>query len=193
MTIRLRWILAFELGLGALGIALARWRDPAWPYERFVAPEAWWGIFSVPLLGLAWVATSRLGQRLRPLRRIFDDLRASPLEPVIRRGSALALGAIAVSAGAGEELLFREGIQPWLGLWATSLLFGALHALSPAYFLLALGMGLYCGWIYSVTGSWILVAALHAGYDWIALLRYRTLFREARQATVSASPDDTSP
>ncbi len=30
-------------------------------------------------------------------------------------------------AGVGEELLFRGGIQPWLGIWITSLIFIFLH------------------------------------------------------------------
>lgn len=30
-------------------------------------------------------------------------------------------------AGVGEELLFRGGIQPWLGIWFTAILFIALH------------------------------------------------------------------
>ncbi|CAN5187066.1 hypothetical protein BH09BAC1_BH09BAC1_04880 [soil metagenome] len=30
-------------------------------------------------------------------------------------------------AGVGEELLFRGGLQPWLGVWITAILFIALH------------------------------------------------------------------
>ncbi len=30
-------------------------------------------------------------------------------------------------AGVGEELLFRGGIQPWLGVWITAIIFIALH------------------------------------------------------------------
>lgn len=30
-------------------------------------------------------------------------------------------------AGVGEELLFRGGLQPWLGIWVTAVIFIALH------------------------------------------------------------------
>lgn len=30
-------------------------------------------------------------------------------------------------AGVGEELLFRGGLQPWLGIWITAIIFIALH------------------------------------------------------------------
>lgn len=30
-------------------------------------------------------------------------------------------------AGVGEELLFRGGLQPWLGIWVTAIIFIALH------------------------------------------------------------------
>ncbi len=36
-------------------------------------------------------------------------------------------------AGAGEELLFRAAIQPWLGIWLTSLLFIFLHGYLNPY------------------------------------------------------------
>ncbi len=39
---------------------------------------------------------------------------------------------ISFCAGTGEEIFFRGAIQPWLGIWITSVLFVALHGyLSP--------------------------------------------------------------
>lgn len=34
---------------------------------------------------------------------------------------------VSFCAGIGEEILFRGAVQPWLGIWPTSLLFVALH------------------------------------------------------------------
>ena len=34
---------------------------------------------------------------------------------------------ISFCAGVGEELLFRGGVQPWLGIWFTSVIFVAVH------------------------------------------------------------------
>ncbi|NBC83859.1 MAG: CPBP family intramembrane metalloprotease [Bacteroidetes bacterium] len=40
---------------------------------------------------------------------------------------------VAVCAGVGEELLFRGGIQPFLGIWPTSIVFVLLHGyINPA-------------------------------------------------------------
>jgi membrane protease YdiL (CAAX protease family) len=34
---------------------------------------------------------------------------------------------LSLCAGVGEELLFRGAIQPWIGIWPTSIIFIALH------------------------------------------------------------------
>ena len=34
---------------------------------------------------------------------------------------------ISLAAGVGEEILFRAGVQPFLGIWGTSILFVAIH------------------------------------------------------------------
>jgi membrane protease YdiL (CAAX protease family) len=40
---------------------------------------------------------------------------------------------ISFCAGVGEELFFRGAIQPWLGIWITSIVFVAIHGyLSPS-------------------------------------------------------------
>lgn len=40
---------------------------------------------------------------------------------------------ISVCAGVGEELFFRGAVQPWLGIWITSIIFVAIHGyLSPS-------------------------------------------------------------
>ena len=62
---------------------------------------------------------------------------------------------VAVLAGVGEELLFRGALQSILGNWTTpviglvitSLLFGLAHALSKLYFLFAVAVGAFLGWM----------------------------------------------
>jgi membrane protease YdiL (CAAX protease family) len=67
---------------------------------------------------------------------------------------ALAISVVlSTSAGVGEEVLFRGLLQPAMatklgatgGLLASSLVFGALHAATPRYLLLAFGLSAYLG------------------------------------------------
>jgi membrane protease YdiL (CAAX protease family) len=97
------------------------------------------------------------------------------------RPLAAGFGALllALAAGAGEEVLFRGVMQEEItsrvsgpaGLVIASLVFGALHAVTPAYALLASAAGAYFGWLYNACGHSVVVPAVaHALYDWIALL-----------------------
>jgi membrane protease YdiL (CAAX protease family) len=47
--------------------------------------------------------------------------------------------------------------------------FGFMHAVSPAYFVVATVMGLYLGALYHFTGNLVLASLVHAIYDWIAI------------------------
>ena len=78
------------------------------------------------------------------------------LEPIAKslRGSDITW--LALLSGFSEELFFRGAMQPVLGLWLTSVLFGALHT-GPkrvffAWTVWAFVMGLLFGWIYDFTG-----------------------------------------
>ena len=127
---------------------------------------------SLPLLVFAVFATTDAGLSLRPLRRIYGILRDSPIGGYIRENRWPAFLALSLAAGAAEELLFRAVLQAKLGLLLTSLLFGALHAVSAAYFLIASFIGAYLGRLYE--GHGLLVPVLvHALYDFAALLLYR--------------------
>lgn len=103
----------------------------------------------------------------------------------IRRVSVIFSGyswahfsVIAALAGVGEELLFRAFMQEYLHgfigiFWAialTSLLFGALHYLSAAYFVSTLVMSVLFGVGYYYSGSLLMVVVWHGIYDFIALV-----------------------
>jgi membrane protease YdiL (CAAX protease family) len=84
---------------------------------------------------------------------------------------------IAVLAGAGEELLFRGAIQTILGSWTTpviglvitSLLFGLAHALSKLYFLFAVAVGAFLGWMTLKYNDLLAPMIAHGLYDFLAL------------------------
>ncbi|MCA9237719.1 MAG: CPBP family intramembrane metalloprotease, partial [Planctomycetales bacterium] len=72
---------------------------------------------------------------------------------------------------------FRGALQPLVARWwgtpaavaAVSLVFGAVHAATVAYFLLATVFGLYLGALAAATGDLTAVILIHALYDWAAL------------------------
>ncbi|MBL4578041.1 MAG: CPBP family intramembrane metalloprotease [Flavobacteriales bacterium] len=60
---------------------------------------------------------------------------------------------ISFCAGAGEEILFRGAIQPYLGIWVTAILFVAIHGyLNPK------------NWRISVYGTYMCIVIAGMGY-----------------------------
>lgn len=96
-------------------------------------------------------------------QRLLEDFFAS--YATFKRRLALMFGGLgwlgviwlALVSAFGEELLFRGAIQPFLGLWFTSVLFGLLH-LDPeggisAWTIWAVLAGVILGAVVEVTGS----------------------------------------
>ena len=78
---------------------------------------------------------------------------------------------LSLCAGIGEELLFRAGVQHYLGWWITAILFVALHGyLNPfnlrfsVYGLIVLPFILLISLAYFKFGLWFCIAA-HFSYD----------------------------
>ena len=96
-------------------------------------------------------------------------------KPQIALITALALG---MAAGFGEEMLFRGILQYELGsrfgqviaVGLSSIIFGALHAVTPMYAALATIASIYFGGVYLMTGNLAVAIACHAVYDIWALL-----------------------
>jgi membrane protease YdiL (CAAX protease family) len=97
--------------------------------------------------------------------------------PVLAPCTVADLAAISLLAGLGEEMLFRGTLQakfvhrfdPWAGLAMASLLFGLLHAVTPAYAIFATLLGAYLGWLWQVNGNILVPITVHALYDFVAL------------------------
>jgi membrane protease YdiL (CAAX protease family) len=68
-------------------------------------------------------------------------------------------------AGIPEETLFRGAMQPGAGLIVTALVFGALHALTPMYFLYATAAGMLLGALAEWSGGLWMPIAAHATLD----------------------------
>lgn len=104
------------------------------------------------LLGLAVVATTRLlVARTQWARELQRELSA-----IVGDLSPRELTWLALLSGFAEELFFRGAMQPVLGLWLTSLIFGAVHVgpkrVFLAWSLWAFVMGVLLGAIFELTG-----------------------------------------
>jgi membrane protease YdiL (CAAX protease family) len=129
------------------------------------------------------------------LRHTVDDIAATLLPGT----GPLALLVLAAAAGVAEETLFRGVLQaaiaPHLGnlvaVVVVGALFGAAHAISAAYVLVATGMGLYLGAVYAMTGNLILPVVIHTTYDCLALLVFRHRVRARHRACGHSAGDGT--
>lgn len=129
------------------------------------------------LMATVWLLT-RLD--LAFMQRILDKLRRfKPLLIELNQAERLY---ISILAGFAEELLFRGFLQPWWGIVAASIVFGALHAATFGYFLLAACMGFFLGGLFQYTGNLLVPMAVHALYDFFALnLLARIYLREGER------------
>jgi membrane protease YdiL (CAAX protease family) len=101
---------------------------------------------------------------------------------------------LATIAGVSEELLFRGVIQPWMenswgmtvGLIASNIVFGLVHAITPLYAVLATCVGIYLGLFLDYGGERNLLTpmVIHGTYDFLAFLSIMKTYR----ATIKDSP-----
>lgn len=147
-------------------------------------------VWTWPAVGIGLLATA-------PIFLVYAFARETRTVAVEVIGPALSLCrwydliGLALLAGVGEELLFRGVLQPWLsqpspwiGFVAANVLFGLVHAVTPAYALIAGGLGMYLSLVaFLVPGGNLLSAIIaHGLYDYIAFLLIIREYRSAQQA-----------
>jgi membrane protease YdiL (CAAX protease family) len=131
-------------------------------------------VATMPMLAIYWWMTVTRWVPLVELRRTVRQM-VHELFPGARIPELLTIAAL---AGVGEELLFRGVWQTAIGQWTTpmvglvagSLVFGALHAVSRIYFVLATLIGLYLGWLLLEFEDLTVPIVAHGLYDFVALL-----------------------
>ena len=165
----------FEAGLAPLSLFLG-WLFGHSPLAtlKWTASGALWGLVAAIPLFLVFLAILRWP--IGPLARV-KKFCETEVEPVLHDSSWSEIALISISAGVGEEMLFRGVLQaslsawlgvPW-GLGLASLLFGLLHPISVAYMVITGVLGLYLGVVWNVGGNLLTVMIAHALYDFAAL------------------------
>jgi membrane protease YdiL (CAAX protease family) len=131
-------------------------------------------LLCLPMLAALYFATRTKWPPLCQLRKEIDE----KIAPIFANCKIIDLAVIAFLAGTGEELFFRGWLQGaltnrfevWIGILVASAIFGLTHYLSTTYAIYAFITGIYLGVIYQVSGKLYIVMAIHAVYDFIALV-----------------------
>jgi membrane protease YdiL (CAAX protease family) len=162
--LRLEW--ALSLALIAVALIWAELRHLPLGRPWTLAPrEIAAGVTAAALL---WLCIPLL-RRSTAIRRLWDGA----LVPFARGLRTMDILAIALLSGISEELFFRGVLLPEIGLVASSVVFGALHALTPLYALWAgvTGAGFA---LLTIQGESLVVAIIaHATYNAGALFALR--------------------
>ncbi len=117
-------------------------------------------------------------QRVPALRRI-EQLLLGVLDMRAMRWHHIFL--FSVLAGVPEEMLFRGALQPALGVVGAAVVFGALHAVTPSYFLYASTAGLLLGALRVWRGGlWASIAA-HTAIDAVMFALLVRAWRRAQR------------
>ncbi len=181
----IRVALIFEASL-LLIAALLAWmlKTPWWEQLKITPAAVGLGVAAcVPLLALLWGCRSLPFAPLVRLNQLVDQ----QLTPLFRQATLAELALVSALAGAGEECLFRGVLQVWLtrllgsaaAVVLTSLAFGAAHALSAAYFVLAASISVYLAVLLIESENLLVPIIAHALYDFLALVWLVRLKRRA--------------
>jgi membrane protease YdiL (CAAX protease family) len=169
-----------EGGLACIGLLLA-WLFQVPLREMFppmgaplVAATTRGLLATLPMLAIFWVLVNSSWPPLRGLRKQVQWL----ITEMFPAASIGQFAMVAVLAGVSEELLFRGVIQTKLAIWTTplaglvitSILFGLAHALSKAYFVFAVVVGLFLGWLTLQYNDLVAPMVAHGVYDFLALV-----------------------
>ncbi len=165
----------FEGGLAPLSLVLG-WLLGHPPLEHFAwsLPDAIWGVLAAIPFTLMFLAMLRWP--IGPLGRVkkFCD---TEVVPMLEKSTWAEIALISLSAGVGEEMLFRGVVQAslssWLGFrWGlvlASVIFGLMHPISVTYVVIAAFLAVYLGAVWIVNGNLLTVMVTHALYDFAAL------------------------
>ena len=177
-----------ELVLLLLALGIAKlFEGSFFPFDLHVTAESLLlGVLSaVPLAMLIILATfgpvSRVRVVDRAMNRISDRLQQI-FGSTILKLTVLDIVLLSTAAGIAEEVFFRGMVQSYIGVIASAVIFGLLHALTPAYFVMATAIGLYFGYLYAIGGNLLVPIVGHAAYDIFALYLLQWQFGKEKRS-----------
>ncbi|MFP6686310.1 MAG: CPBP family intramembrane glutamic endopeptidase [Polyangiaceae bacterium] len=125
------------------------------------------------LLGLAFAAFVVVVTRLTVPRLSWARQLHATLHPLARDLSRGQIVVLALCSGVAEEVVFRGWLQPLIGFWLASMLFGFVHQLpGPSRWIWvawATSAGLALGLIFEVTGHLLGPVVAHATINGVNL------------------------
>ena len=167
--------------------------------------DFWLGILAtIPLLLLLAVCLLSTARAVVAIRVFLRET----MGPLLNRCNLLDLLLLALLAGLCEEILFLGFIyfviEPWnatLAVFVSNLAFGAAHAITPFYAMLASFMGLYLTALVAAdsTPNLLIPITAHTFYDFVAFLVVVWDWRKTQSAASSAAtteedmPEDRMP
>ena len=151
------------VAFGKRPLSRAPWLPTA-GVEAVVASLVLGGAFAA----LVIIATRRLVARAGWARALHVALR-----PFVRSSDDAGIALMALASGVAEELFFRGFLSVVLGVWLSSVLFGALHQVRGAgrwgWAASAFAVGLGMAVIYALTGQLAGCIAAHAAINFVNL------------------------
>jgi membrane protease YdiL (CAAX protease family) len=182
--------ITIELGLGGfalvlgwlMGVDVRQWipRPELGQWTVIGSGILWGTLAALPILVFINLIERIDWEPLRQLKELED------LEVVAELLSLrpVELIAISLAAGVGEELLLRGWLLGWIagpdpmsspvmlvvGLVVSSVAFGLMHPITPAYVVIATLIGFYFGLLAIATGNLLVPIVAHAVYDAAHLL-----------------------
>jgi membrane protease YdiL (CAAX protease family) len=144
---------------------------------------------TVPMLILLVISFITPSKGLQQIREFVRDT----IGPYLAECRWYEIVILALLAGVCEEVFFRGFLYLWVRDWnpvfavmLTNLLFGAAHAITPFYALLAAFLGLYLTALLAAdaTPNLLIPVTAHSLYDFIAF--YVVIFDYRRKQTVES-------
>ncbi len=179
-----RIVLVVEIVLAAVGLGVSRWTGtPILEITRVDLTSIVLALAAtLPLLALLFVGMREEVRSLAWLREMFHKF----IIPTLGNLSTFEILLVSIMAGFGEEVFFRGFLQgalgrvfnPWMALVLVSILFGLAHYVSLRYAIVTALIGAYLGALFLWTGNLFVPMAVHALYDFVAILM---ILRMARQ------------
>ncbi len=155
-VIPLAWVAATRVRPGVGTVLYLGLTKPIWAFLRGL-------VLFLGILGILMV-----------FGLIIDAFGYKPKNPVVDALAPLITWRVALflslTAGIGEEILFRGVLQPWLGVWGQAVLFGLAHVGygTPLQVIIPFLMGLGFGFLRKRGESLITMMTAHTLYDLVS-------------------------